>query len=68
LNTTTALKTLAGVYPKKPISLTNRVDAFLTEKLRKKSFIQKVDQERAKMKGNNSKRTKSAMSMTELAE
>lgn len=68
LSSPTAIKTMAGVYQKKPISLTNRVDAFLTEGLRKKSYIQKSDHERAKMKGVSTKRTASAMSMTEIAE
>lgn len=39
INSPTALKTMAGVYPKKPISITNRVDSFINEKLRKKSHI-----------------------------
>jgi hypothetical protein len=43
LNSPTAMKTMAGFYPKKPISHTNRVNAFINEKLRKKSYIQKVD-------------------------
>ena len=67
ISSPTAIKTVAGVYQKKPISHTNRVDAFISESLRKKSYIQKSDQERAKVKGGK-KRNASAMSMTDIAE